>query len=147
VEIYTIGFTKKPAASFFDALRTAGIRQLLDTRLNNSSQLAGFAKRDDLAYFLRQLCGARYEHRLDLAPTSDLLDAYRKHGMPSTRRSSRRQQSFCVARRRPPTVIDAWWLSIWRRNRGMSRPIIYSDGASCHPPDQDERQPHLRGGT
>jgi uncharacterized protein (DUF488 family) len=80
VEIYTIGFTKKNAADFFGALKQAGIKRLLDVRLNNSSQLAGFTKRDDLAYFLRELCGAEYEHEPLLAPTREILDAYKKNG-------------------------------------------------------------------
>jgi len=78
VEVYTIGFTKKAAADFFGALNKAGIKRLLDVRLNNSSQLAGFSKRDDLAYFLRAICGADYVHEPLLAPTQELLDAYRK---------------------------------------------------------------------
>lgn len=78
MEVYTIGFTRRSAAAFFGALRDAGIRCLLDVRLNNTSQLAGFAKRDDLAYFLHELCGAEYVHEPLLAPTRELLDAYRK---------------------------------------------------------------------
>ena len=77
MEVYSIGFTQRSAAAFFGALREAGIRRLLDVRLNNTSQLAGFAKRDDLQYFLRELCGAEYVHEPLLAPTQDLLDAYR----------------------------------------------------------------------
>ncbi len=77
MEVYTIGFTRRSAAGFFGALRDAGIRRLLDVRLNNTSQLAGFAKRDDLEYFLRELCGAEYVHEPLLAPTQELLDAYR----------------------------------------------------------------------
>jgi uncharacterized protein (DUF488 family) len=78
VEIYTIGFTKKSAAEFFEALRRAGIRRLIDVRLNNTSQLAGFAKRDDLQYFLRELCAAEYHHEPALAPTEEILDDYKK---------------------------------------------------------------------
>jgi uncharacterized protein (DUF488 family) len=78
VEIYTIGFTQTTAADFFGRLRSAGVRRLVDVRLNNSSQLAAFAKRDDLAYFLRELCGAEYVHETLLAPTQDMLDAYKK---------------------------------------------------------------------
>jgi len=80
VEVYTIGFTKKSAADFFGALKQAGIKRLLDVRLNNSSQLAGFTKRDDLAYFLRELCGAEYEHEPLLAPTQEIFDAFKKKG-------------------------------------------------------------------
>jgi uncharacterized protein (DUF488 family) len=78
VEIYTIGFTQTTARDFFERLRKAGIRRLIDVRLNNVSQLAGFAKRDDLAYFLDELCGAQYVHEPLLAPTQELLDALKK---------------------------------------------------------------------
>jgi uncharacterized protein (DUF488 family) len=78
MEIYSIGFTQRPAAEFFGALQEAGIRLLLDVRLNNTSQLAAFAKRDDLGYFLREICGAAYEHEPLLAPTQEMLDAYKK---------------------------------------------------------------------
>jgi len=78
VEICTIGFTKKSAAQFFGALRKAEVKQLIDVRLNNVSQLAGFTKRDDLEFFLDELCGASYLHELLLAPTQALLDSYKK---------------------------------------------------------------------
>lgn len=79
MEVYTIGFTKRTAAGFFGALREAGIKRLLDVRLNNSSQLAGFTKRDDLPYFLHEICGAEYVHEPLLAPTQEMLDALKKH--------------------------------------------------------------------
>ena len=78
MEIYTIGFTKKSAAEFFQLLKRAGIRRLIDVRLNNTSQLAAFAKRDDLEYFLREICGAEYHHQPMLSPDKDLLDGYKK---------------------------------------------------------------------
>jgi uncharacterized protein (DUF488 family) len=78
LEIYTIGFTQTTARDFFGRLRQAGVRRLIDVRLNNVSQLAGFAKRDDLEYFLRELCGADYVHEPLLAPTQELLDSYKK---------------------------------------------------------------------
>ena len=78
MEIFTIGFTKRSADSFFGALRHAGIRRLLDVRLNNSSQLAGFTKREDLPFFLRELCGADYLHEPLLAPTPELFNRYKK---------------------------------------------------------------------
>ncbi|HXH09491.1 MAG TPA: DUF488 domain-containing protein [Alphaproteobacteria bacterium] len=78
MEVYTIGFTKRKAADFFGALRHANIKRLFDVRLNNSSQLAGFTKKEDLPFFLKELCGAEYIHEPLLAPTQDLLDAYRK---------------------------------------------------------------------
>jgi uncharacterized protein (DUF488 family) len=78
VEVYTIGFTQKTAAEFFGILRRAGIKRLLDVRLNNSSQLASFTKRDDLPFFLSELCGAEYLHEPLLAPTQEMLDAYKK---------------------------------------------------------------------
>ena len=78
MEIYTIGFTQTTAEHFFGRLKAAGIQRLLDVRLNNSSQLAGFAKAKDLPYFLRELVGATYEHEPLLAPTQELLDEYKK---------------------------------------------------------------------
>jgi uncharacterized protein (DUF488 family) len=78
MEVYTIGFTKITAAEFFGKLRRAGIRRLVDVRLNNVSQLAGFAKRDDLKFFLAELCGAEYVHEPRLAPSQEILDAYKK---------------------------------------------------------------------
>jgi uncharacterized protein (DUF488 family) len=77
VEIATIGFTQHTAESFFGRLRTARIEQLIDVRINNVSQLAGFAKRDDLRFFLRELCDASYVHETLLAPTDTLLKEYR----------------------------------------------------------------------
>lgn len=77
MEVYSIGFGKHSAAEFFSALRGAGVQQLLDVRLNNVSQLAGFTKRDDLRFFLREIVNASYRHELDLAPTPLLLGDYR----------------------------------------------------------------------
>jgi uncharacterized protein (DUF488 family) len=78
VEIYTIGFTQKRADQFFGVLSQHGIQRLLDVRLNNVSQLAGFSKRDDLAYFLREIVGAEYRHEPLLAPTQQMLDDLKK---------------------------------------------------------------------
>jgi uncharacterized protein (DUF488 family) len=78
VEIYTIGFTQTTAERFFSRLADAHVERLLDVRLNNSSQLAGFAKAKDLPYFLSELVGATYEHEPLLAPTQELLDEYKK---------------------------------------------------------------------
>lgn len=80
MKVYTIGFTKKNAAAFFGSLKQAGIKRLIDVRLNNSSQLAAFAKRDDLPFFLKEICGAEYVHVPLLAPTQELLDRYKKDG-------------------------------------------------------------------
>lgn len=78
MEIFTIGFTQTPAAEFFGKLKNSGVRRLLDVRLNNTSQLAAYAKRDDLSYFLRAILDADYEHEPLLAPTQEMLDAYKK---------------------------------------------------------------------
>ena len=77
-KIYTIGFTKKSASEFFGMLKESGAKRVVDVRLNNVSQLAGFAKRGDLEYFLREICRMDYVHMPDLAPTKEMLDAYRK---------------------------------------------------------------------
>lgn len=79
MEVYSIGFTQKTAEQFFTLLRHAGIRRLLDVRLNNSSQLAAFSKRDDLRFFVKEICGAEYLHEPLLAPTQEILDAFKKN--------------------------------------------------------------------
>ncbi|MHB8177912.1 MAG: DUF488 domain-containing protein [Vulcanimicrobiaceae bacterium] len=79
MRLYTIGFTKKSAETFFETLRKSGARRVLDVRLNNVSQLAGFTKKQDLAYFLSTICGMEYKHVPLLAPTQDMLDEYKKH--------------------------------------------------------------------
>jgi len=80
LKIFTIGFKKKSAEKFFSKLKQGGIKRLVDVRLNNSSQLAGFTKRDDLRYFSKTICGIDYIHLPALAPTKDLLDEYKKKG-------------------------------------------------------------------
>lgn len=77
MKIWTIGFTKKSAEEFFGLLLRSGAKRLVDVRLNNSSQLAGFSKRDDLEYFLKAICGMDYAHVPELAPTQEMLDAYK----------------------------------------------------------------------
>jgi uncharacterized protein (DUF488 family) len=78
MKIFTIGFTKKSARSFFETLRQSGAKRVVDVRLNNVSQLAGFAKKQDLAYFLESICAMEYVHLPILAPTQEMLDAYKK---------------------------------------------------------------------
>lgn len=80
IELFTIGFTQKTAQFFFETLINSGVRCIIDTRLNNVSQLAGFAKRKDLEYFLNRIGNIQYYHLLDLAPTKDILDRYKKQG-------------------------------------------------------------------
>ncbi len=78
INLYTIGFTKKNAKDFFERLMSAGVTKIIDVRLNNVSQLAGFTKKPDLEYFLKSIGDIEYIHRLDLAPTKDILDKYKK---------------------------------------------------------------------
>jgi uncharacterized protein (DUF488 family) len=81
MKIFTIGFTKKSAREFFRLVSDSGAQRLVDVRLNNVSQLSGFAKRDDLSYFLGEICDVGYSHELSLAPTQEMLDAYKKLGI------------------------------------------------------------------
>jgi uncharacterized protein (DUF488 family) len=78
MKLFTIGFTKKSAEIFFARLRDAGVQRLVDVRLNNVSQLAGFTKKDDLRYFARAICGVAYVHLTELAPTEEILDEFKK---------------------------------------------------------------------
>lgn len=80
MKIFTIGFTKKNARTFFELLRRSGAKRVVDVRLNNVSQLAGFTKKDDLAYFLKEICHIDYVHVPELAPTQEMLDEYKKQG-------------------------------------------------------------------
>ena len=76
MDLFTIGFTQKSAEQFFELLKKHKIELLLDIRLNNKSQLAGFTKGSDLKYFLTQICECKYDHCIDCAPTKEILDAY-----------------------------------------------------------------------
>ena len=82
MKIFTIGFTKKPAQTFFNRLTEAGVKRLIDVRLNNVSQLAAFTKKDDLRFFAKAICNIEYIHMLEFAPTAEILDPYKKskHG-------------------------------------------------------------------
>lgn len=82
MKLFTIGFTKTTAEGFFTRLSRANVRKLLDVRLNNVSQLAGFAKKDDLKFFARSICRIEYEHLPALAPTKDMLEEYKKSKGP-----------------------------------------------------------------
>ncbi|NET57125.1 MAG: DUF488 domain-containing protein [Symploca sp. SIO2E6] len=78
INLFTIGFTQKSAQKFFEILQQAGVKRIIDTRLNNVSQLSGFTKKADLEYFLKTIGNIEYLHLLDLAPTKDILDEYKK---------------------------------------------------------------------
>lgn len=80
MKIFTIGFTQKSAEQFFTSLQRPGLVRLVDARLNNVSQLAGFTKKNDLKFFLHEICKIDYIHLPELAPTKDILDAYKKAG-------------------------------------------------------------------
>jgi len=77
IKLFTIGFTEKSASTFFNLLKSAGVRKIIDTRLNNVSQLAGFAKGKDLEYFAKEIGNIGYEHNINMAPTKELLSSYR----------------------------------------------------------------------
>lgn len=81
IKLFTIGFTEKPAEKFFNLMKDAGVRNIIDTRINNISQLSGFAKGADLKFFAKAIGGISYEHNIDFAPTKELLSKYRKDEM------------------------------------------------------------------
>lgn len=78
ITLYTIGFTQKSAEQFFELLKKNQVARIIDIRINNASQLAGFAKGKDLQYFVKQICNANYEYVKDFAPTKELLAKWRK---------------------------------------------------------------------
>jgi len=104
MKLFTIGFTQTSAAHFFGRLKRAGVQRLIDVRLNRRSQLAGFAKEGDLAWFAQAICGIETETIPELAPTPAMLDAYRKDGRdwPAYAAKFRR----LIARRRIETVLS-----------------------------------------
>lgn len=104
MKIFTIGFTKKSAEQFFTRLRQHGLLRLVDARLNNVSQLAGFAKKNDLKFFLREICNIDYVHLPELAPTQDILDAYKKDGGDWS--AYEKQFLALMAARRVETTLD-----------------------------------------
>ena len=77
IKLYTIGFTGKPAETFFNLLRNSQVKKIVDTRINNTSQLSGFAKGPDLKFFAKKIGDIFYEHNIDFAPTKELLSKYR----------------------------------------------------------------------
>ena len=78
VSVSTIGFTQTTAEHFFRRLVKQGVKKLFDVRLHNTSQLSGFAKADDLAYFLKEIGGIQYFHQPLLAPSDDMFKIYKK---------------------------------------------------------------------
>lgn len=105
MKIFTIGFTQKTAEQFFSKIKQPGLLRVVDARLNNVSQLAGFTKKNDLKYFLRKICDIDYIHLPALAPTQDILDAYKKNGGDWS--TYERQFLDLMARRKVETTIDS----------------------------------------
>jgi uncharacterized protein (DUF488 family) len=110
VEVFTIGFTQRSAEEFFESLRRAGIRQVIDVRLNNTSQLAGFAKRGNIEYLLAQLCQATYRHEPVLSPTKDILDGFKKKQLPWDQYECR--FLALLAERQVEMVVDRGWFDV-----------------------------------
>ena len=104
MEIATIGFTRTSAQSFFETITRSGIRTVGDVRLHNTSQLAAFAKRDDLAYFLRAICNTAYVELPELAPEGEMLAAYRAKAMSWDEYSS--AYSALLASRTVESTLD-----------------------------------------
>ena len=104
MKVFTIGFTKKNAEQFFTRLKQPGLQRVVDTRLNNVSQLAGFTKKDDLKFFVREIGHIDYVHLPVLAPTQLMLDAYKKNGGDWD--TYEKQFLALMAERRIETSID-----------------------------------------
>lgn len=104
MKVFTIGFTKKNAEQFFTHLKQPGLQRVVDTRLNNVSQLAGFTKKEDLKFFLREVGHIDYVHLPELAPTQAMLDAYKKNG--GDWETYEKQFLALMAERRIETTID-----------------------------------------
>jgi uncharacterized protein (DUF488 family) len=77
IPVFTIGFTQKTAEQFFERLRAAGVKRIVDVRLNNDSNLAGFTKRSHLPYFLTEILGIDYVEAPLLAPSKELFTKFK----------------------------------------------------------------------
>ena len=104
MQLYTIGYSKKTAEEFFNILRDNGVKQIVDIRRHNTNQLAGFTKKSDLPWFLDTIAGIGYSHELPLAPSEDLMRAYRKEGLPFDTFAKRLRAEY--AKRTMPKLID-----------------------------------------
>lgn len=111
MDLYTIGFTRRSAEEFFEALRAARVERVLDIRLQNTSQLAGFTKKEDLPYFLDRLIGAEYSHEPLLAPDEESFRAYRSGEIDWPH--FRSQYRAALRRRKASTAID--WPGLLRK--------------------------------
>jgi hypothetical protein len=143
----TIGFTKHSASAFFTKLKEAGIVRVIDIRLNNVSQLAGFTKRDDLIYFLKEICGCGYIHEPCFAPTQEILDAWKKRRSTGPHMRSASSSSWktagsktgylrsnctthacCAASRRPRDATAGWSPSTFKADSPAYRYVTSSTG-------------------
>ena len=104
MQLYTIGYSKKTAKEFFNILRDNGVKQIMDIRRHNTNQLAGFTKKSDLPWFLDTIAGIDYSHELSLAPSEELMRAYRKEGLPFDEFAKQLRAEF--AEREMPKLID-----------------------------------------
>ena len=104
MQLYTIGYSKKTAKEFFNILRDNGVKQIVDIRRHNTNQLAGFTKKSDLPWFLDTIAGIDYSHELSLAPSEELMRAYRKEGLPFDTFAKRLRAEY--AKRTMPKLID-----------------------------------------
>lgn len=111
MDIYTIGFTRKSAEEFFGALKRAGVKNVVDVRLLNTSQLAGFTKKEDLPFFLTEIVGADYSHEPLLAPEESAFKDYRRGELDW--KSFRRAYMKTASQRSMETVVD--WKKVLRR--------------------------------
>ena len=94
MKLFTIGYSKKSAEEFFDLLRANNVKRVVDIRRHNTNQLAGFTKKDDLAWFLSVIADIDYQHVLELAPSEDLMHAYRKEDLPFDEFSAQLRPQF-----------------------------------------------------
>lgn len=105
MRLYTIGYSKKSAREFFQILQDNGVKQVVDIRRHNTNQLAGFTKQDDLAWFLDTIAGIGYTHELALAPSEELMHAYRKEGLAFAEFATKLRAEFDA--REVPSLNDA----------------------------------------
>ena len=126
MNVYTIGFTQKSAEQFFDLICKNDIGLMIDIRLNNVSQLAGFAKGKDLKYFLARICKCDYVHDLDFAPTQEIMENGRGKKIPWT--EYEKQYSDLIDSRK---VLDRFF-DKYGRYKNVCLLCSEADAKDCH---------------
>ncbi|MCO7557156.1 DUF488 domain-containing protein [Metapseudomonas otitidis] len=146
MKIFTIGFTEKKAERFFSLIKLSGTKRIVDVRLNNISQLSGFAKKDDLKYFLKELCDVDYVHIPDLAPTKEILSPYQKKEITWQQYEDKFLNLMAkrnIEKHLKPEIIDQGCLLCSEHQPHQCHRRLVTEYLKSHWPNEDIETKHL----